>query len=1015
MGQLTNLSQGAGTGGATKSVLETIGSTMSSYTYTDISAGFFNKASELFSGYAEKMIFKTLDVEKDPTTQGYQAHSYDILLASNVLHATVSLQKTLENARKLLKPGGYLLMLEITNQGPTRFGNVMAGLPGWWLGVDDGRKWAPTVTPTHWHRSLRRSGFAGVDAITSEVDGVTWPLSIIAAQAVDERVEFLRRPLGTSSRTAIQVDNLVILGNKEIETALLAEELHGILSPFCREVTILDGLPKDEEAQRLKPMSVFVNLVDLDSPIFKNVTAEKMRGLQWMFERAKQVLWVTQNAQIEQPYHMASIAFSRVIRNEHAHISLQHLDISGQQVNAAKSIAECVLQQAAIDTWTGSHSQQEQPLLWSQEPEMFLTNGELMIPRLVSHQGQNNRLNAAKRAIYQAVSLVDSNVSLKISDGLIPGLVEATRPSASCDDSMTVIRAETSSIGALLVAPDTHLFYGIGMESSSQSQVLYLSSTNSLKVNPVASVKIGGHTDAAAVSSDDLCAAVGGELLSNSVLGQLSPKSHLLICCPGDNSCFVNSIIRQAQAKEVKITFVGDGESSTSGQAPSIKLDLREPLHVLRTKLRRIKPTHYLDLTTTKKFERFGALPSDCRRIDRSKIIQPTSSLLSVRKQDLIERLSDIVARVYQLSASAQLTTEKPSFLRIDQVKATSVFDLAAGMIKWPSGGSVEVEVRPQQSQFIFSPDKTYLLIGLTGKIGQSLCEWMVANGAGCVCLTSRRPQIDSKWLESFQGTRATVKIYPMDVTNRSMMDSVIKDIRATCPPIGGLANGAMVLHDALFANMSMDEMRQVLGPKIDGSQNLDDIFREEPLDFFIILSSSASVIGNSGQSNYAAANGYINSLVRQRRRRGFAASTLDIGRVVGIGYVETAGEAVSIQLARMGLAALSEPDLRRGFAETITAGYVSPNDQTQIPQAVVTSGIRTIREDEEIKGPWFSNPFFSHCIVGGERANSASKEEKENTRLPARQQLARATTQEEALDILQRKSLCSKPLTFVY
>ena len=65
----------------------------------------------------------------------------------------------------------------------------------------------------------------------------------------------------------------------------------------------------------------------------------------------------------------------------------------------------------------------------------------------------------------------------------------------------------------------------------------------------------------------------------------------------------------------------------------------------------------------------------------------------------------------------------------------------------------------------------------------------------------------------------------------------MVNEIRATCPPIAGVANGAMVLHDSLLANMSLGTMQEVLGPKIDGSNNLDQIFHEDNLDFFIMLS----------------------------------------------------------------------------------------------------------------------------------------------------------------------------------
>lgn len=326
----------------------------------------------------------------------------------------------------------------------------------------------------------------------------------------------------------------------------------------------------------------------------------------------------------------------------------------------------------------------------------------------------------------------------------------------------------------------------------------------------------------------------------------------------------------------------------------------------------------------------------------------------------------------------------------------------ATSAIHWPLDGLVEVEVRPLDPQGLFSKDKTYLLVGLSGQIGRSLCEWMVSNGAGCVCLTSRRPKIEERWLESFRETGATVKVFAMDVLDKSSLERVVKDIRISCPPIAGVANGAMILEDQLFANMSTDTMRRVLGPKIDGSNNLDDVFYDDDLDFFILFSSVACVFGNAGQSNYTASNGYVNGLVRQRRKRGLAASAIDIGRVTGIGYVEAASQAVRDQLRKLGLASISESDFRQTMAETILAGYADPEYQEAIPEAVVTTGLRIIGDDEDIKGPWFSNAFFSHLVRENKSSTSGSDEQDKQSTLPINQRLSMATTKEEALDILQ-------------
>lgn len=221
-----------------------------------------------------------------------------------------------------------------------------------------------------------------------------------------------------------------------------------------------------------------------------------------------------------------------------------------------------------------------------------------------------------------------------------------------------------------------------------------------------------------------------------------------------------------------------------------------------------------------------------------------------------------------------------------------------------------------------------------------------------------------------------------------------------------------MVLHDSLFSNMSLETMLEVLGPKIDGTHNLDQFFHDDDLDFFMLFSSSACIIGNSGQANYAAANGYLNSLPRQRRKRGLAASAVDIGRVAGIGYVETAGQAVMNQLTRFGLMAISESEFHEMLAETIRAGYPDPNDKEGIPDAVVTTGIRTIRDDEDIQGPWFDNPRFSHCIIETKGIASDAGQQNKKTMLPVTEQLSRAASTEEALEILKGVSKNAFPVS---
>ena len=129
---------GAGTGGTTLPVLQALSTSGSNllkhYDFTDIAPSFFGSAQNLLTEWTDIMSFKTLDIEGELVEQGFQADSYDLIIAANVLHATRSIENSLNNVRKLLKPGGKLALIEITTLVP--YVNLIFGtLPGWWRGI----------------------------------------------------------------------------------------------------------------------------------------------------------------------------------------------------------------------------------------------------------------------------------------------------------------------------------------------------------------------------------------------------------------------------------------------------------------------------------------------------------------------------------------------------------------------------------------------------------------------------------------------------------------------------------------------------------------------------------------------------------------------------------------------------------------------------------------------------------------------------------------------------------------
>jgi hybrid polyketide synthase/nonribosomal peptide synthetase ACE1 len=175
-----------------------MGPSFASYTYTDILDSQFDDARERFSDYQSRMAFKVLDIEKDIGEQGYEEACFDLVVAPLALYATRKLEATLTNVRRLLKPGGYLVMLELTDPDVMRFGLVLGGLPGWWLGYEEGRTLSPCVSEDKWEGLMQKAGFSRFEALVSPSRTSPLPFCVMVTQAVDHRVDFLRDPLAAN-------------------------------------------------------------------------------------------------------------------------------------------------------------------------------------------------------------------------------------------------------------------------------------------------------------------------------------------------------------------------------------------------------------------------------------------------------------------------------------------------------------------------------------------------------------------------------------------------------------------------------------------------------------------------------------------------------------------------------------------------------------------------------------------------------------------------------------------------
>lgn len=150
---------GAGTGGLTSHVLAELPTHKTEYVFTDVSGSLVAAAEQRWSDhpYVE---FRQLDLGQDPRGQGFEAHSFDVILASDVMHATTSLTRTLDNVRMLLNSNGLLLLIEFANT-PLWAELTFGLLRGWWS-FDDvaARPSRPWISSAEWCALLAGQGFA---------------------------------------------------------------------------------------------------------------------------------------------------------------------------------------------------------------------------------------------------------------------------------------------------------------------------------------------------------------------------------------------------------------------------------------------------------------------------------------------------------------------------------------------------------------------------------------------------------------------------------------------------------------------------------------------------------------------------------------------------------------------------------------------------------------------------------------------------------------------------------------
>jgi len=210
---------GAGTGGMTQAVLPLLPAGRTEYYYTDVSHVFMLKAQQRFARYPFVQ-YKLLDIEKDPAEQGFDINSFDLVIASDVIHATRNLKTTFKNVKRLLASEGILTMLEVTNS-PVYLDFIFGMTEGWWLFEDtDIRPDHATMSPDRWKEVLLREEFSDVAVYSDFENNDASCQSVILAR--NSKLDLTNKALEESPKLG-QADWLVFADDKGVADLIQAK------------------------------------------------------------------------------------------------------------------------------------------------------------------------------------------------------------------------------------------------------------------------------------------------------------------------------------------------------------------------------------------------------------------------------------------------------------------------------------------------------------------------------------------------------------------------------------------------------------------------------------------------------------------------------------------------------------------------------------------------------------------------------------------------------------------------
>ena len=866
--------------------------------------------------HRSRIVIEELDLDAK-VSDSTQDKLYDVVLVTASVIKGQHMTSSLRKIRSLMRPGGFLVLVDVSSTPLKDRIRQVAGD----FEVAESQQ---VVTPPDWPDVLDVCGFS--QSMQNSHQYYAPGFTLVVRQANSDLKHAIHRPFSYRSDGYL-TEKLLVVGGKQLWTSLISKGVSQSLAPQCGTVDTAESF-EDIHPSSISTYSAVILLSDVDMPFLANLTEEQMNKFRALLRPQMSVLWVTYNALSTNPDQSASIGFARTMIAEIPDLVMQTIDLDTIDTCPAVDVISKAFAQLVIPLIHKSAAQ-ESPL-WLDEQEVYVEKGRRLIPRMLNLRESNDRVNAFRRVLDHNVNTLENIVQLEpthTEDGLIRYETKVSKLDLQVAATQSTMQVDYSTVDVLTLGwtYSAHLCMGRDVKTGdtrvalSNIQASYVNST-SICISDL----LQGISD-----QPKFLALVFRYLSALSIANGVGGEPVVLI---EPDAMFKECAQDVFEEKGIWYRFCStDAERCRNSNISFV--------HV-HSSSRSIKELFPISGGSVIDFLPEGSeisevivdhLPKNCNYHSRDSLMSP-EGIVAHGTPEITQSIWQQAITLALSKLSDSTTRAAPALIPLPQLLHVPVRPEPFQIIDWKAERTIPHTIKPSLEGQLYSPNKTYILVGLTRDFGQSLCNLFVQNGARHIVLCSRNPpKLRPKWQDEMVNKGINIRFEAMDVTKLDQVVGLKTRLAETCPPVGGLVNGAMVLEDRVFAQMSVETFHRVMHPKTVGSKNLDTVFDSPDLEFFIMTSSFAAIGGHAGQSNYAAANMFMNGLASSRRKRGLVASVLNIGVIYGLGFLHREKDELYDGLEREGYPPISERDIHHMFLEAIISGRPEHNQISDI------------------------------------------------------------------------------------